>query len=1558
MVNVSAIPDYSSAAAVELTLETKRWSASAQVVIDDMADVANVEALLAHTHRLKNAAGLLGYAAMRFGLTEIAELLSYKLNTFSKEQDPANFALVLVQVSEELARATSLPTAQARSVSALTWLPVIDNCRAYRQVAALSKDVVAAAGIALPSATKLPMPAKQDCEDFLVAIQAVHKTFARQLMASLRAKQSVDVLKGSSITFLRLAEACQGENRLSALEPLFRAAGVVLTSVIEKPERYSMAVQRLYARLERYLAELSRMEVGLVARTASLVPDDILRQLLFYVARFSHSSVDAKKLKRDFGLHVLDTEALSPSAKGASYEKLREQVLQQIDVELKELQSWMNQAAADPKHKAAKRLFKRLSEQHLAVGILGLADLEDALASLRGHVRELKQLGDNPDTKLRMAEQILRIRDLLSSPSVKTKNDLQHNEKRSNSVGNVAAKLKQLSRQKPKGQFHAESVKACIEAVQAELRQAEPELTALFEGHPLVNASAEDIAQRFDNSAKSLELLPQPEVVPLLEGLASAIKRTDNKECSTSYQAKIAELLVALDLYLDSLLIESKSLTPLLQNAVEAMHALLKADTKAELETDSLTQAIVNDTHLNDTQAPAESSSESLLDTYLLANQRISPWVSNQTTDSNDVLPALVQLSEAAKKAELPELYELTHDCLVYVQQEPQPDDAKDLVSETLLVVPQMLHAEPGVAESVRGLDALKSRLAIRGAPQDPLDNTLHDVFARECAAHIETLRQAIRDARADLPLATDIVAVVQPLQKLSLRLQRSGLEFSDSDTSYIEKLADVLEARLHHFQNQEPVDSSVLDIESQLPEFVAKVHARTQPDSATPRAIPKNLAAPTIATSLIDNANAFESSEAGLSSIFRAEADDLMLRLRAHTTGLLSTGHKAEKEGALRVLHTIKGSARMSGSHVMADAAHELENEVSGIVDGKEFGEVLRQRLPDLQVCLTSIDAERFEHSDNTDDETLAVTQAITTPVHEAQNTGTPTTPVLESSLEELLNTGTTLVSRQAEVDGRIAFLSDHVRDIQTSALRLQRLATDNPAFDSVASKELVADIQVAQKQLDQSLQALQHVHGLAAHTGTALHRALMQARLKNFDSLQPRLQAALSDAATVCKREATLLLTGGDLPVSATLLNALAPLLDQLIRNAVAHGLDSAAVREAAQKPTDGEIAIAVRVDGTDLLIDVSDDGEGIDEDALNQQRVDEGLAPIGGAKHLREILCSPGYSTLNDATPVAGRGQGLCLVLDGVEALSGELTLTNDPGEGFTVSMRIPQPMVVAKSLVFGEGALLHAIPVGYIAHVVPFDENQQRVQQRAQQRVQHAQQSWPVCSIEQLIGVPSSGSTAATRCVLVNVGGENLAIPVPSLLGYRELIVQPVGVQLQSLERYIGGAVLPDGRNALILNVHRLFQLRLANQQSANAVNTKRETAKQRTALIADDSVTMRVAGERLLQRLGFQVHSARDGLEALDFLKRGLPSVLLLDIEMPGADGFDVVRRTHAKLVAAEVPVIMISTRRGPEERERARSLGIRHLIHKPYTETQLREALEEAGVLETIDHVN
>ena len=1585
----TAIPDYAERAATELRDNAQQWSVCAQSLIDAFDDNVRLHTLLGITERLTRTLRLLGYQAVCFGLDEVLLLLRHWSESPLVGENEA--ALVLLQVADELEATLALPASQARKLSALGWLEVIDNCRACRQAPALSKDVVAAAGIALPSTSLKPLPARSDCIDFLKAIRGVHKLFARQLGSWFREPGATAGLAVPAKTFLQLADACRTPSRLSTLEPLFRSAGVVLGSLVADSTRSNIAVQRLFAKLERYLAKLGELDFDTLSRIPNPLPDDVLRQLLFYVSEFPNSSKHAQKLRKDYGLHVLAATTRRANEQRPPRIKLPEQVLAQIGLELDELQTWLGQAANDPGHERAVQLFTRLDEQYTALGLLGFSELKLAIDSLRKSLRRLKS-PVTENQRLAVAEQLLQVRECLDAPVRIRNGESSSGGLSSSAVDDFAHRLRQLSRRGDKNQFQAMAAVACIRAVQDELRRAEPEVLALLDGAPLLGASASDIGQRLQRAAIAVQVIPLPEVRPLLEGLAVAIETKLGPESCAHLRGNLAELLVALDLYLDSVMSDSRSLTSLLQHAVEAMNALGGSDTDVPLVEDVLDDddvpALSPTISLTPTvDAPATAAPESVasadtvLDAYLLANKQIIPWISGKSSDRDSVESALLALHEVSEASAASEISTLVADCAAYVQRSPVPADARDLVSETLSVVPQMLHAEPGVAESVRGLDTLRQRLAPLDSIPDPLDNTLHDVFVRECASHIDTLRDAISVARADIPLsklpsekmlralhtltgcaqtvdAHDIVAIVQPLQKAAMGLQRSEESFSDDETDFIDQLSDAMEARLRNFESEGAVEQSVLDAESRLPEFVNTVMARVRPAG-------KEVSADTKVSSwVIAKSSSIEPSSAGLLSIFRAEADDLMLRLRSHTTVLLSSESQitsnevsGARDGALKVLHTIKGSARMAGNHAMADVAHELESDIASIKDPIEFGENLRQCFPRLQQTLSSSDHIVDAPTGDADATEITASVADDSDIDVSKNSfdnqqAVPDVvplPLSENSMETLLDSGTMLVSRQAQVDDGIAFLRDHIRDIQASADRLQRLAQNNPAFESVAARELVADIEAARRQLEESVHELWQKHGLASQAGTALHRLLVQSQLRTVDSILPRLQATLGDALTVCDRDASLLLTGGDIPVASDTLKSLAPLLEQLIRNAVAHGMTSVSVREAEHKPADGEIAITVRIDGLDLLVEVSDDGEGVDEDALSQQRLEAGLDAVRNTAHLREILCSPGYSTLDDASPVAGRGQGLGMVLDGVEALAGELELINDPGEGLTVRLRVPQKMLVAQSLVFGQGASLHAIPVNYISHVVVYNGEADEV------RFQN--QSWVVTSVEQLMGVPDVGAQAepAERCALITVSGECVAVPLPALVGYKELLVQPLGAQLKSLERYVGGALLSDGRQTLILNLHRLMQLRVTTRNAYPMSDDKACRTEPLSALVADDSVTMRVAGERLLQRLGFQVHTARDGLEALDFLNRSLPSVLLLDIEMPGADGFDVVRRIRSELVAAQVPVIMISTRRGPQERERARSLGVRHLIHKPYTETQLREALEEVGVLAGAD---
>jgi len=361
-ISVTAIPDYSEQAAAELRSNSQQWFAGAQSLIDSIGEDGGIdggitESQLDLSSRLIKTLQLLGYQSVSFGLEEVMLLLQYWM--VSPPADKNEAALVLLQVSEELQSTVALPAVQARRLSALGWLTVIDNCRACRKAPAMSKDVVAAAGIALPSTSSKPMPARSDCEDFLNAIRGVHKRFARQLSAWFSQPHKTDSLA--------LADACHSASRLSTLEPLFCAAGVVLESVGEDSTRSNIAVQRLFGRLERYLAKLGRMEYDALSSLPNLVPDDILRQLLFYVAEFPTQSSHAQKLRNDYGLHVLATTAQRTNDQRPPRAMLSEQVLAQIGFELDELRTWLSQAAADPKHKRAKQLFARLDEQYIVL---------------------------------------------------------------------------------------------------------------------------------------------------------------------------------------------------------------------------------------------------------------------------------------------------------------------------------------------------------------------------------------------------------------------------------------------------------------------------------------------------------------------------------------------------------------------------------------------------------------------------------------------------------------------------------------------------------------------------------------------------------------------------------------------------------------------------------------------------------------------------------------------------------------------------------------------------------------------------------------------------------------------------------------------------------------------------------------------------------------------------------------------------------------------------------------------------------------------------------------
>jgi len=286
---------------------------------------------------------------------------------------------------------------------------------------------------------------------------------------------------------------------------------------------------------------------------------------------------------------------------------------------------------------------------------------------------------------------------------------------------------------------------------------------------------------------------------------------------------------------------------------------------------------------------------------------------------------------------------------------------------------------------------------------------------------------------------------------------------------------------------------------------------------------------------------------------------------------------------------------------------------------------------------------------------------------------------------------------------------------------------------------------------------------------------------------------------------------------------------------------------------------------------------------------------------------------------------------------------LSVPNNGGTLF--SLRLPQKIRINQVVLVEHQTNCYAIPVNFI-HTVSDEQYD-----LTQTSIYYNDVDYECCSLEAIIKRDIAIDTVASakRTLLMSVHGKHIALLVDKVVGYREIIAQPLGAQIARLKRYLGGAILSDGRAVLIPDFNRLIDpdksLPMSNWSAANANRLKR------TALIVDDSITMRVAAERMLQSFSIEPSIARDGAEAVELIAQALPDVLLVDIDMPRMNGFDFLRHLRVLHPEHNIPVVMISTRDTDNDRNQAMKLGATDYLVKPYTESQMRNALTGVGIL-------
>ncbi|AKH20586.1 Hpt domain-containing protein [Sedimenticola thiotaurini] len=468
-----------------------------------------------------------------------------------------------------------------------------------------------------------------------------------------------------------------------------------------------------------------------------------------------------------------------------------------------------------------------------------------------------------------------------------------------------------------------------------------------------------------------------------------------------------------------------------------------------------------------------------------------------------------------------------------------------------------------------------------------------------------------------------------------------------------------------------------------------------------------------------------------------------------------------------------------------------------------------------------------------------------------------------------------------------------------------------------------------------------------------TDLQDGLMRTRMVPFSQVVPRLHRVVRQTSNQLDKRAELVIQGGDSEIDRGILERMIGPLEHILRNAIAHGIESPDQRQAAGKPKTGKISLLLSREGSDVQIVVSDDGAGVNIEKIRAQAIKSGLldpnAEVADSDVLPFVL-EHGFSTASKVTQIAGRGVGLDVVVAEVKQLGGSLDIKSQAGQGVSFIVRLPLTLAITDALLVELAGEIYAIPHTSVEGVVRVARQELEACYSGQQTVYtYAGQDYQVRYMGSMLNVSQVNLSDQRKwypLLLVRAGDHHVAMQVDGLLGNRQIVVKSVGVQVSTVRWISGGTILGDGRVALILDVTALVRSDVAqtaapHPEIARVDMTEPEPGIGRTVMVVDDSITVRKVTGRLLERHGMNVITAKDGVDAVALLQEQRPDIMLLDIEMPRMDGYELARHMRNSDELNMIPIIMITSRTGEKHRNVAMELGVRRYLGKPYQENEL-----------------
>ena len=490
-------------------------------------------------------------------------------------------------------------------------------------------------------------------------------------------------------------------------------------------------------------------------------------------------------------------------------------------------------------------------------------------------------------------------------------------------------------------------------------------------------------------------------------------------------------------------------------------------------------------------------------------------------------------------------------------------------------------------------------------------------------------------------------------------------------------------------------------------------------------------------------------------------------------------------------------------------------------------------------------------------------------------------------------------------------------------------------------------------------------------------LQQDLMHVRMVQFASVAERLYRLTRQVSKEVDKRVTLDIRGSSVEMDRGVLEKMVGPFEHLLRNAIVHGIESRDARRAAGKNDIGELKIEIRQDGNEVLIQLTDDGQGLNLPQIREKAhhtgllsVDQAMDPSLSDGEISELIFKPGFSTASEVTELAGRGVGMDVVRSEATSLGGRVAVSTQTGEGTTFSIHLPLTLAVMQVVIFTTGGATYAVPSALVEQVQQL-KSPMLAAAYNDGAIQWQGQRVPMHYLSALLGEHdvTPVSQQYSPIVILKSGNERVAVHVDAIAGNREVVVKNIGPQLSRMIGIVGATVLGSGDIVLILNPVPLA-LRYAQEVRAprtgmtgvdvdavedvgavaeiakQAQNAAQGLRTQKIVMVVDDSLTVRRVTQRLLLRESYQVVLAKDGVDALQQLQAITPDVMLVDIEMPRMDGFDLTRNIRSDERTRHIPIIMITSRTATKHRDYAMELGVNEYLGKPYQEDALLSAIK------------